>query len=152
MIKVHFLNMNIETFITVFTTVLSGVLVYILGLLFNEYFLKPIQNYKELKSKISFALTFYANLYMNPISESNEEYSKASLELRKLASEIDSFIELCPRGNIFIPNKKRLSKASKNLLGISNNFYSPNPLEATKSNEAYRNSVYSSLRIINSVL
>ena len=144
--------METNEFVAVLTTVVSGVLVYVVGLLFNEYFLKPIQNYKELKAKISFALTFYANLYMNPISESNEEYSKASLELRKLASEIDSFIELCPRGNIFIPNKKRLSKASKNLLGISNNFYSPNPFEAMKSNEAYRNSVYSSLRIINSVL
>ena len=144
--------METSEFVAVLTTVVSGVLVYVVGLLFNEYFLKPIQNYKELKAKISFALTFYANLYMNPISESNEEYSKASLELRKLASEIDSFIELRPRGNIFIPNKKHLSKASKNLLGISNNFYSPNQFEAMKSNEAYRNNVYSSLRITNLVL
>ena len=144
--------METSEFVAVLTTVVSGVLVYVIGLLFNEYFLKSIQNYKELKAKISFALTFYANLYMNPISESNEEYSKASLELRNLASEIDSFIELRPRGNIFIPNKKRLSKASKNLLGISNNFYSPNPFEATKSNESYRNNVYSSLRITNLVL
>lgn len=139
--------METNEFVTVFTTVVSGVLVYVIGLLFNEYFLKPIQNYKNLRAKISYALTFYANLYMNPISKSSEEYSKASLEIRKLASEVDSLIELRPWGNIFIPNEKRLSSASKNLIGLSNNFYSQDPFEAIKSNEAYRHEVYNSLRI-----
>ncbi len=136
-----------DIFWTVISTVISGVLVYVLGLLFNEYFLKPIQNYKELKAKISYSLTFYANLYMNPISDSNEEYSKASLEIRKLASEIDALKELRPCGNIFMPNKKRLTITSKNLIGLSNNFCSPHPFEARKHNESYKKEIYKQLKI-----
>ena len=136
-----------DIFWTVISTVISGVLVYVLGLLFNEYFLKPIQNYKELKAKISYSLTFYANLYMNPISNNNEEYSKASLEIRKLASEVDALTELRPCGNIFIPSKKRLTITSKNLIGLSNNFCSPHPFEAMKHNEVYRKEIYKQLKI-----
>ena len=130
--------MDANVFVTVLTTVVSGVLVYVLGLLFNEYFLKPIQEYKELKAKISYALTFYANLYMNPTPESNEECSKASLELRKLAAALNALVELRPRGNIFIPSQKCLAEAAKSLTGLSNNFCSPNPVETMQRNEAYK--------------
>lgn len=136
-------------FITVFTTVLGGVLVFVLGQLFNEYFLKPIQDYKSLKAKTAYSLTLYANLYMNPItiSELNQEYSYASLEIRKLAAEVDATIELRPFGNIFIPRAKVLKEVSKSLIGISNGFYTNSSFEQIKNNGKYRETVYKKLRI-----
>ena len=141
--------METNEFITVLTTVVSGVLVFILGQLFNEYFLKPIQDYKALKAKIAYSLTLYANLYMNPItiSELNQEYSDASLEIRKLAAEVDATIELRPFGNIFIPRAKILKEASKALIGISNGFYTDSSLEQIKSNGECRDTIYEKLSI-----
>ena len=141
--------METNEFVTIFTTVVSGVLVFVLGQLFNEYFLKPIQDYKVLKAKISYSLTFYANLYMNPItiSELNQEYSDASLEIRKLAAEVDATIELRPFGNIFIPRAKILKETSKSLIGISNGFYTNSSFEQIKNNGKCRETVYKKLRI-----
>lgn len=42
--------------LTILGTVLSGVFVFILGQLFIEYVLHPIQKYKALKSKIAYLL------------------------------------------------------------------------------------------------
>ena len=109
----------------IFITVIGGVLVFILGQLFNEYFLKPIQEYKKIRAKVAYSLTLYANLYMNPVhpDHRNPEYDNAILETRKLAAEIDAFIELRPSGNLFIPKKSNLKSASRSLIGISNGFY-----------------------------
>ena len=104
----------------IFLTVISGVLVFVLGQLFNEYFLKPIQSYKQLRAKIAYNLTLYAHFYMNPlkITQKNEDYSNASYDLRKLAAEVDSMIELKPFGNFFIARKTTLREVSKNLIVI----------------------------------
>lgn len=141
--------METNEFVAILTTVISGVLVFVSGQLFNEYFLKPIQDYKALKAKIAYSLTLYANLYMNPItiSELNQEYSYASLEIRKLAAEVDATIELRPFGSIFIPRAKTLKEVSKSLIGISNGFYANSSLERIEINEKYRETIYKKLRI-----
>lgn len=133
----------------IFLTVISGVLVFVLGQLFNEYFLKPIQAYKQLRAKIAYNLTLYAHFYMNPIkiTQKNEDYSNASYDLRKLAAEVDSMIELKPLGNFFIARKKTLCEVSKNLIGISNGFYTDNCSTAMENNGTYRNNIYTLLRI-----
>ena len=133
----------------IFLTVISGVLVFVLGQLFNEYFLKPIQAYKQLRAKIAYNLTLYAHFYMNPIkiTQKNEDYSNASYDLRKLAAEADSMIELKPLGNFFIAPKKTLCEVSKNLIGISNGFYSDNCATTIENNGTYRNNIYTLLRI-----
>lgn len=130
-------------------TVLSGVLVFILGQLFNEYFLKPIQEYKKLRAKISYCLVYYANMYMNPIlnNKRSDEYDKGSEEIRKLASEVNAMIEIRPKGNIFIPKANVLSDVSSNLIGISNNFYSTHLNEDVEANRKRQENIYSKLNI-----
>lgn len=136
-----------------FLTVISGVLVFVISQMFNEYWLRPIQNYKELRAKISYGLTLYANLYMNPVKYEllyeTKERDSAANELRMLAAEVDSFVELRPWGNIFIARKKVLTEVSKNLMGLSNNFYSPHPGIATEHNEKRSKEIYRLLKIKN---
>lgn len=136
-----------------FLTVISGVLVFVISQMFNEYWLRPIQNYKELRAKISYDLTLYANLYMNPVKYEllyeTKERDSAANELRMLAAEVDSFVELRPWGNIFIARKKVLSAVSKNLIGLSNSLYSPNPSIAADHNDKTREEIYNLLKIKN---
>lgn len=136
-----------------FLTVISGVLVFVISQLFNEYWLRPIQKHKELRAKISYSLTLYANLYMNPVTyeilNERKEIGVASNELRMLAAEVDSAVELRPCGNIFISRKKVLTEVSKNLMGLSNNLYSPHPDIAAKHNEKRCKEIYRLLKIKN---
>ena len=134
----------------IFLTVISGVLVFVLGQLFIEYFLKPIQSYKQLRAKIAYNLTLYAHFYMNPrkITQKNEDYSNASYDLRKLAAEVDSMIELKPFWNFFIARKTTLREVSKNLIGLSNGFYSDNSLPTIQSNDTCRKNIYALLKLL----
>ncbi len=132
-----------------FLTVISGVLVFVAGQLFNEYFLKPINDYKKLRSKIAYSLTLYAYLYMNPVKfdDKNSDIEEASYELRKLAAEVDAIIELRPVGMIFIPKEDVLIKVSKNLIGLSNGFYETGTVNTVKQNDNIRKEIYKLLKM-----
>lgn len=134
-------------------TIISGVFVFVLSQLFNEYRLKPIQKYKELRAKISYNLTLYANLYMNPVEyklvNAKEEINVASNELRQLAAEVDAMIELKPIFSPLIARKKVLADVSGNLIGLSNNLYSPHPDIAIEQNEKRCKEIYKLLKIKN---
>ena len=132
-----------------FLTVVSGVLVFVAGQLFNEYFLKPINDYKKLRGKIAYSLTLYAYLYMNPVKydEKNSEIEEASYNLRKLAAEVDAIVEVRPFGNIFIPKRKVLSEVSKKLIGLSNGFYDKNQVDRADLNDVTRKNIYALLKM-----
>lgn len=55
-----------EYFLSVFGTIISGVLVFVLGQIFIEFYLYPKKELNELRGKISWALVYYANVYSNP--------------------------------------------------------------------------------------
>lgn len=131
-------------------TVISGVLVFVLGQLFNEYFLKPIQEYKQLRAKISYSLTYYADLYMNPIEfnkDIEDQWKNGSKKMRELSAEVRATIELRPFGNVFIPKKKKLKKVADNLMGISNGFFTTKNVDRYIQNNEYRNQIYKLLKI-----
>lgn len=115
----------IKVLITVLSTVLSGVFVFILGQLFIEYVLHPIQKYKALKSKIAYLLVYYGNLYTNPAGRGtrDEKYDEASLELRKAAAECGAFGEEKPKLTFFVPKKKDFAEVMGCLIFLSNNMY-----------------------------
>lgn len=110
---------------TVFWTVISGVLVFVIGQLFVELFLKPLSRYNEIKAEIAYALVYYANVYLNPIVYNKEVqpnielYKKASEELRILAAKITGFSQERRFLRIFIP-VKRIEQVRHNLIGLSN--------------------------------
>ena len=133
----------------VFMTVISGVLVYAMSQLFNEYFLKPIQDYKNLRSKIAYSLTLYANLYMNPVKNEDvkQEHKDASQEIRILSASVNAFIELRSKWNAFIPPKSELKEVSKALIGISNGFVDDDIYMRRELNEKEVQTICSVLKI-----
>lgn len=111
------------------STIIAGVVVFVACEWLKEVWLSPLQEYKKLKAKTSQMLIQYANLYSNPATLSkgnNEHYDKASDEMRILASELSAFTEIMPFIHIGIPKAKDIAEASKNLIGISNSFYTTN--------------------------
>lgn len=134
-----------------FLTVISGVLVFVLSQLFNDYWLKPTHRYKDLRSRIAYSLVLYANLYMNPVEYKlalqTEEREKASTDLRKLAAEVCAMAEIRPLGNVFILNKKALSEVSRRLIGLPNNIYSNHSNTTIKENTKYCTIIYKLLKL-----
>lgn len=137
----------------VFLTVISGVLVYILGQLFDEYYLKPIREYKQLKGKVAYVLTYYAQYYSNPFrlsADHSDRWENASEELRKTASDVIAFAQTKPAINFFIPPKKVLIKVEQNLIYISNTcFEGDNTQQDAFSNIDCRREIYKLMKIKN---
>ena len=117
-------------FRNMFTTIISGVGVYILCELYAEFALRPIQEYKKLKAKVAKLLVLHAQYYSNPrFYDENKDYpewSSARDEIRELAAEVAAFLELKPN-HVFvfyaIPSKKRLLEAQDYLIGLSHSFF-----------------------------
>ena len=124
------------------STIIAGVVVYVVCEWLKEVWLSPIQEYKKLKAKASQMLILYANLYTNPANLANgknENYDKASDEMRILASELSAFTETMPFIHIGIPGAENIAIASKNLIGIANSFYTANADEIyTKIDHAHK--------------
>ena len=142
-----------NSFSGAFITVISGVLVYILGQLFDEYYLKPIREYKQLKGKVAYVLTYYAQYYSNPFrlsADNAERWENASEELRKVASEVIAFAQTKPIINFFIPRKKVLIKVEHDLMYISNScFEHGNAQQTAFSNIDCRKEIYKLMKIKN---
>lgn len=108
----------------VFQTVLSGVLVFILGQVLIRFVIEPIQELKKTIGKISYELKFYANVYTSA-NIAPETFWEVSKVLRKLASELEANYNAIPIKDIFsftrvIPCFVQFSKASENLIRLSN--------------------------------
>ncbi len=73
---------------TIFITILSGVIVFVLGQTILKLFVEPWQMQRECIAKISNSLLLYANVYSNPGNNSKEEATLVSSEIRKLAAEL----------------------------------------------------------------
>jgi methyl-accepting chemotaxis protein len=112
---------------TVFLTVISGVIVFILSQLFMELLIKPLARYNAIKAKIAYNLVYYANVYHNPIDlgatgdiqELPQKYNEASDNLRKLAAEIAGFAEERSMLSLFV-KASRISEVQSSLIGLSN--------------------------------
>lgn len=114
---------------TTFTTVLSGVLVYVISQFILELYINPRKKYKELRERIAYSITLYSCYYHNPYDlfskESNaqvmELYSKASQEMRKMGAELAGYISTVP--NFRKSKKENLKEALGGIIGISNGFF-----------------------------
>lgn len=106
-------------------TVVSGVLVFILGELFIEFIMKPIQEFKDIRARISWALVYYANIYCNPQDTTKplEAYDVASEKLRMLAADLGAFVIRKPKLLKLFYNDKKILEAKSELIGLSNSVY-----------------------------
>jgi hypothetical protein len=109
-----------EIFWTIFGTVISGVVVFVVSQLIMEFLIKPHLEYKKLKNKILVAVTYYSDVLTNPYIIDKDNYESdvqnlteskwmtAAREMRKLGSEMAAY------------NKKHSKDIHKNLIGLSN--------------------------------
>ena len=147
----------VEPIITALLTVVTGVIVYIVGEILHTSWIKPLQEYKQLKSKIVTLLTYYARDYCNIVDlvndceERKKEQAKVGEELRMLSSQLLGFIEQVSWFRVGIPSNKRLSKASEQLRGLSNSLFAPYNQKASTEDVDLNNQrvaeIYSLLKV-----
>lgn len=114
---------------TVFLTVISGVLTFVVGQLILKLVIEPVHAMKKTIAHVSHSLIEHANVIANPGVPRKEVMDNTSKHLRKLSSEIQSHLYLVPiypvSAAIFrLPKKRDVLEASKALLGLSNSVFS----------------------------
>lgn len=113
---------------TVFFTVLSGVITFVIGQIIVKLLLDPIQDMKKTISQVSHTLVERANVIANPGLPAKEILDDASESLRRLSSQLHAHLYLIPSYNatakVFgLPSKEKLLVASSALIGLSNSVY-----------------------------
>lgn len=137
-------------------TVISGVLVFVLGEILRDIWLTPLLQYKSLKQEIAYILSFYAQFYSNPIDFNTNEntkskYIEASNKIREVSAKLSGFIETLTIIKIGIPNKEKLLDASGCLMGISNSMFTTKnidkDLDPIRNNIIYKNKIIVDLKL-----
>ena len=131
-----------SNFYAILATVVSGVLVYIIGEVLQTIWLSPLQKYKQIKHDVAVALSYHARVYINVVDIAHidntvkNEYCEVSDKLRSLSCEISGFIETLSWFKIGIPSKKKLREASDLLMLLSNSLFSPYNTQPTSDDRA----------------
>ena len=81
---------------SIFLTIFSGVIVFVLGQIVLKLLIEPIQGYKSTVGDISIALINHANVFFNPGVMKEEKMDAAATELRLLASKLSAHVVLIP--------------------------------------------------------
>ena len=113
---------------TVFLTVLSGVLTYILGQLVVKLVIEPVQDLRRTIGAISHALIERANVIHNPGVPTEQVMNETSQELRTLSSQLQSHLYLVPTYRVTamifrLPSRQEIQAASSALIGLSNSVF-----------------------------
>lgn len=113
---------------TVFWTVVTGVITFVVGQIIVKLVIDPVQELKRTIGQISHALIEHANVYQNPGLRSEEIQTEISSHLRKLSSQLQAHLYLVPTYSftawVFrLPSKNALLDASKCLIGLSNSVF-----------------------------
>lgn len=115
---------------TVFLTIVSGVLTFVIGQIFVKLVIEPVHELKKTLGQISHALIEYANVINNPGVPSKEVIEQASKHLRGLSSQLQAHLYLVPFYAVtarifFLPSEQKVRKASTSLIGLSNSLSIP---------------------------
>ncbi len=107
----------------VFKTVISGVLVFVIGQIIQKFIIEPLWEYKKTLGKIDYRLKYYSNKMSGLLPE--EIITETSNTIRELSCELEASYKQIPFNCIFaflsvIPWKKDLSKAAVKLILVSN--------------------------------
>jgi hypothetical protein len=110
---------------TVFLTVLSGVITFVLGQLIIKLFVDPVHDFRRVIADIALVLIEYANVYANPGVAGSEIEKKVSEDLRRLSSRLNAQTYLIPcysiTAKVFgLPSRNKVLDATSNLIGLSN--------------------------------
>ena len=137
----QFLDQLLSSSVTACFTVLGGVIVLALGQIAVKFFIEPLHEYTKLLGEIAHSLTFYGNVYGKDGIVPKEKTDEASETLRRQASQLRAtawtlrwyglwrFFDL-------VPSKENVTKASTNLIGLSNSMHRED--DSTKRREEIR--------------
>lgn len=145
-------RMQSNSVLTMVGTIISGVFVFVICEYLKEIWLSPLQEYKKLKQKISYTLTYYENIYCNVIDSANKnekmisKYNAISDKIRDLASELRAFDEALSWLKVGIPSKGKIYKASSYLIGLSNSMFCPHNTNDTFDRNEENNNKANNIR------
>lgn len=113
---------------TVFWTVLSGVVTYVLGQLAVKLLIDPVQEMKRTIGQVAHALIEHANVISNPGVPSREVMDVSSKLLRSLSAQLQSHLYLVPgyefSARVFgLPASANVLEATGLLIGLSNSLH-----------------------------
>jgi hypothetical protein len=113
---------------TVFLTVMSGVVTYVLGQLVLKLAIEPVQEMRKTIAIISHSLIEHANIIQNPGVPPQEVMKETSQHLRRLSSQLHSHLYLVPCFTLTswlfcLPTRANVLDASTALIGLSNSLY-----------------------------
>lgn len=113
---------------TVFWTVLSGVVTYVLGQLAVKLLIDPVQDMKRTIGQVAHALIEHANVISNPGVPSREVMDASSKLLRSLSAQLQSHLYLVPgyefSARVFgLPARVNVLEATGLLIGLSNSLH-----------------------------
>ena len=115
----------------VFQTVISGVLVFVIGEIAQKFFLQPLQDFKSVIGKTDHYLKFYANVIVS-FAHPTEVAIKVADALRTLSCDLEVAYKKLPSNLLFlVPSKEAITSAARSLIYLSNS--------VGKQGEAVRN-------------
>src|SRR5436309_3218258 len=103
---------------TVFLTVLSGVITYVIGQLILKLLIEPVHEMKKIVGQIAHSLTEHANVIHNPGVPSEDVMKTTSQHLRKLSAQLEAQLYLVPMYPVSafvfrLPSKQEVLSATK---------------------------------------
>ena len=113
---------------TVLLTVLSGVLIYVLGQLVEKLVIEPVHEMKKTIALISQSFIEYDQFIHNPGLHETDKIDEVSRHFRKLSSQIRAHLYLVPlyrfMSRVFgLPERTKALEAAKWLRGLSNGLH-----------------------------
>ncbi len=111
--------------LTAVLTIAGGIVIYVVGHLFEAIFVEPIHRLRSLIGEIADSLVFYANVYSNPGILPTEKCDEASETLRQKAAQLKSRAYCIPWYSLWslmglVRKKTEIEEAAKELIGLSN--------------------------------
>src|SRR5687768_7681916 len=109
----------------VFTTVLSGVAVFLVGQILLKMVVEPIHKLKQTFSAVAHAYLVHAPILYNPDVASDDQKKETADDLRLLSGQLHADMSLVPlyglfRWLFFLPSNKKVYEAAQSLVAIGN--------------------------------
>ena len=114
----------------ILSALLAGVLIYVLGQIASRFFLDPLSEFREVRSRVALTLPLYADLLSNPDQDGLERRREASRELWSLAIELAAKWEVIPLRDAWsalrlIPDRSDIVEAKRCIVGLSRGLWDP---------------------------
>jgi hypothetical protein len=117
---------------TVFATVVTGLVIFVLGQILLKLFIEPMQEMRKTIGLVAHALKGRAAVIHNPTVSNTDELKEVSRDLRDFSAKLYSHLYAVPFYRVasrlfLLPTKKCVLTAVRELGGLSNNLTSQNP-------------------------